>query len=74
MAKATGFKITPDGATIVYTGTPLYDQSGEKLKDTSSRHRNDREVFRVRIDGSNLKQLTNDPSWEAQSPWVAPPE
>ena len=68
----TGFRISPDGATLAFTGSPIVDQSGEPLKDTSSRHRNDREVFRMTLSGGNLKQLTNDPSWEAQSPTVVP--
>lgn len=68
----TAFDISPDGATIAFTGSPTIDQGGDPLKDSSSRHRNDREVYRIRIDGSNRQQLTNDPSWEAQSPKTVP--
>lgn len=69
----TGYALSKDGGTIVLTGTPTFDQSGEKLMDTSSRHRNDREVYRMRYDGANVEQLTNDPSWEATSPRIVPP-
>jgi hypothetical protein len=68
----SGYGVSPDGATVVFTGSPSFDQSGEPLKDSSSRHRNDREVYRVRLDGTNRIQMTNDPSWEAQSPHVVP--
>lgn len=70
----TGFRVTPDGATVVFTGTPIFDQSGDPIKESSSRHRNDREVFRIRIDGTNRQQLTNDLAFEAQSPRVVPPK
>ena len=68
----SGYDLTQDGASVVITGTPSVDQSGERLKDSSSRHRNDREVYRMRLDGTNRIQLTNDPSWEAQSPRSVP--
>ena len=68
----SGYDIAEDGATVVFTGSPSFDQSGEPLKDSSSRHRNDREVYRVRLDGTNRVQITNDPSWEAQSPHSVP--
>ena len=61
-----------DGATAVFAGTPIYNQSGEPLQDSESRHRNDREILRVRLDGQNLEQLTNSLSWEAQSPRLVP--
>ena len=68
----SGYDVTSDGATVVFTGSPSFDQSGEPLKDSSSRHRNDREVYRMRLDGTNRIQITNDPSWEAQSPHAIP--
>ena len=71
--QVTGYALSPDGATIVFTATPTYDQSERFLKDGSSRQRNDREVYRVRLDGTALEQLTNDLSWSAESPRVAPP-
>ncbi len=67
-----GFRLSPDGATAVFAGTPIYNQSGEPLQDSESRHRNDREILRVRLDGQNLEQLTNSLSWEAQSPRLVP--
>ena len=70
----TGYSISTDGATVVFTGSPTYDQGGDELKDSSSRHRNDREVYRIRLDRTNKQQMTNDPSWEAQSPHVVPTE
>ncbi|MFO0746832.1 MAG: hypothetical protein U1F43_14340 [Myxococcota bacterium] len=68
--RATAFGISPDGATVVFTGTPTYDQNGALIPDGSARQRNDREVFRIRLDGTNALQLTNDLSYQAESPFV----
>jgi len=64
------FTLSPDGATAVFVATPTFDQSGNLIADGSARQRNDREVFRVRLDGSNIRQLTNDLSFAAESPAV----
>ena len=64
---STSFDISPDGATIVFTATPTYGQNGSKLDDGSARQRNDRELYRVGIDGSGLVQLTEDLSYQAIS-------
>jgi hypothetical protein len=70
----TGFVVSPDGATVIFTGTPTLDQNGDELMDGSSRQRNDREVYRIRLDGEQLDQISNDLSWQAESPRVAPPQ
>jgi|GEM_PF-1165476 len=83
----TGFRVAQDGATLTFAGTPLFDQGGEPLADDSSRTRNDRELFRVRLDAKTpswtapsgvfcdgaICQISNDLSWEAQSPRIVPP-
>ena len=72
--RITGFSVTDDGASILFTATPTVDQSGNILENASSRQRNDREVYRTRLDGKNTEQLTNDLSWQAESPRIAPYE
>ncbi len=69
----TAFDLTPDGATVIYTGTPKYGQSGDLLSDSSTRNRNDRELWRARLDGTNVQQVTNDLCLQAESPTVIPP-
>ena len=69
----TGFRLSPDSATAVFAGTPQLDQNDEFLPDGSSRPRNDREIWRVRLDGTNLTQITNDVAWQARSPKIVPP-
>lgn len=64
------FAMAPDGATLVMTATPTFDQSGNLIADGSARQRNDREVFRLRLDGSNIQQLTNDLSFAAEAPII----
>ena len=68
----TSFDLTPDGATLLFTATPTYGQSGSLLSDGSARQRNDRELYRVRIDGENLEQITEDLSYMAHSVRLAP--
>ena len=68
----TGFQLSVDGASIFYTATPTFDQNGKYLADGSARQRNDREAYRIRLDGANMAQLTNDVSWSAESPKVVP--
>ena len=70
--RVSGFGVSPDSATILFTASPTIDQNGNFLDDGSSRQRNDRELFRVRLDGENLLQLTNELSWLAESPRIAP--
>ncbi|MEZ4268003.1 MAG: hypothetical protein R3F39_16685 [Myxococcota bacterium] len=70
--RITSFSLSPDGATALFTATPATGQDGKPLSDSSSRHRNDRELYRVRLDGTNLQQLTNDLSWLAETARVAP--
>ncbi|MCB9729609.1 MAG: hypothetical protein H6746_14165, partial [Deltaproteobacteria bacterium] len=70
--RVTSFAVTPDGATVLFTASPEDGQSGP-LSDGDSRHRNDRELYRVRLDGTHLLQLTNDLAWLAESARVAPP-
>jgi hypothetical protein len=70
--RVSSFALSPDGATVLFTATPDRDQSGKPIADSSSRHRNDRELFRVRLDGTNLQQLTNDLSWLAETARIAP--
>lgn len=69
----SGFQVTPDGATVVFTGTPTFDQSGTLIPDGGARQRNDREVYRIRLDGTNVEQLTNDIAFVAESPLVVQP-
>ncbi len=64
------FQITPDGATLLFTGTPMYEQSGSLIADGGARQRNDREVYRIRLDGTNAEQLTNYVQFSAESPFV----
>ncbi|MCC6621708.1 MAG: hypothetical protein IT385_10665 [Deltaproteobacteria bacterium] len=68
----SAFALSPDGATAVFTGTPTFDQSGGLIADGSARQRNDREVYRIRLDGTNPVQLTNDLSFQSESPMVIP--
>jgi len=68
--RPTAFQVTPDGATIVFTGSPTYDQSGNLIPDGGARQRNDREVYRIRLDGTNAVQMTNDIAFVAESPFV----
>ncbi|MGB0588672.1 MAG: hypothetical protein ACPGU1_03235 [Myxococcota bacterium] len=68
----TSFDLTPDGATLLFTATPTYGQNGSLLGDGSARQRNDRELYRVRIDGENLEQITEDLSFMAHSVRLAP--
>jgi hypothetical protein len=70
--RVDAFTLTPDGATAVFVATPTFDQSGNLIADGAARQRNDREVFRVRLDGTNMQQLTNDISFAAESPMVVP--
>lgn len=70
--RITSFSLSPDGATALFTATPTAEQDGKPIKDSSSRHRNDRELYRVRLDGTNLQQLTNSLSWQAETARVAP--
>lgn len=72
--QVTEFDISPDGATAVFTATPRLGQNGGPLADEDSRHRNDREVYRIRLDGQGMQQLTNELTWEAQSPRIVPLE
>ena len=79
--------VAPDGATVVFTGTPIFEQGGDPLPDDSTRTRNDNELFRIRLDAQTpswqapagvlcdgpLCQLSNDLSWQAQSPRIVPP-
>jgi len=64
------FGLSPDGATVVFVGTPMFDQSGNAIPDGNARQRNDREVYRIRLDGSNVQQLTNDIEFSAEAPQV----
>ncbi len=66
------FTLTPDGATALFVATPTFDQSGNLIADGAARQRNDREVFRARLDGTNIQQLTNDISFAAESPMAVP--
>jgi hypothetical protein len=70
--RVDAFGLSPDGATAVFVATPTFDQSGNLIADGAARQRNDREVFRVRLDGSNIQQLTNDISFAAESPMAVP--
>lgn len=64
------FSLSPDGATAVFVGTPSFDQNGNAIADGNARQRNDREVYRIRVDGTNVQQLTNDIEFSAESPQV----
>lgn len=70
--RVTGFDMAPDGATLVFTATPTYTQNNKVIDDGGARQRNDREVYRIRLDGTNLQQLSNDLAWLAESPRVMP--
>lgn len=70
--RVTSIAVTPDGATVLFTASPQQGQSGP-LSDSDSRHRNDRELYRVRLDGTHLVQLTNDTAWLAGSASAAGP-
>lgn len=71
--RPTAFSLAPDGATAVFTGTPTFDQSGNLIPDGGARQRNDREVYRIRLDGTNALQLTNNIVFAAESPMVVGP-
>lgn len=71
--RPSAFQLTPDGATIVFTGTASYDQNGGLIPDGGARQRNDREVYRIRLDGTNAEQMTNDISFTAEAPFVVGP-
>lgn len=71
--RPTAFSLAPDGATVVFTGTPTFDQSGNLIPDAGARQRNDREVYRIRLDGTNALQLTNNIAFAAESPMVVGP-
>jgi Tol biopolymer transport system component len=70
--RVTGFSLSDDGATIVFTATPSFSQNNTPISDGSARQRNDREVYRIRTDGTNLNQISNDLEWQAESPRVVP--
>lgn len=70
--RITSFSLSPDGATVLFTATPATAPDGKPIADSSSRHRNDRELYRVRLDGTNLQQLTNDVAWLAETARVVP--
>ena len=70
----TGYRLSYDGNTIIYTGTPRLTQNGTVMDDGAARQRNDREVYRIRLDGENREQLTNNPAREAGNPLVVPAE
>lgn len=67
------FRLAPDGATIIFTGTASFDQAGGLIADGTARQRNDREVYRIRLDGTNAEQLTNDIAFTAEAPFVVGP-
>lgn len=68
----TSFDMAGDGATLLFTATPRLDQSGKLIGDGTARQRNDREVYRIKLDGTNLQQLTNDLSYQAESVRAVP--
>ena len=68
--RVTAFDLSPDGATIIFTATPTLTQGGATIGDGDARQRNDREVYRVRLDGENLQQLTNNITALAESPQI----
>jgi hypothetical protein len=70
--RVTGFTLSDDGATVVFTATPSFTQNNNPIGDGDARQRNDREVYRIRIDGTSLQQITNDLEWQAESPRVVP--
>ena len=70
--RVTGFDLTGDGATIVFTATPTFSQNNTPIADGSARQRNDREIYRIKLDGTNLNQISNDVEWQAESPRIAP--
>ncbi len=70
--RTTAFFISPDGGSVVFTASPIETQSGQPIGDGTARQRNDREVFRMALDGSNVQQLTNDLAWSAESPTLIP--
>ncbi|PKN55594.1 MAG: hypothetical protein CVU56_20340 [Deltaproteobacteria bacterium HGW-Deltaproteobacteria-14] len=69
----TGFALSPDGATMVFSATPAFDQSGGRIGDGTSRQRGDRELMRLRVDGEGFAQMTNDLKVTAESPMMVPP-
>jgi len=72
--RTTGFSLSPDGATVVFAATPTFEQNGVTvIGDGTARQRNDREIYRVRLDGTNLQQISNDIAWSAESPTVVVP-
>ena len=59
--RVTGFDLSDDGSTIVFTATPSFTQNNSPIADGNARQRNDREVYRIKLDGSNMTQLSNIP-------------
>ena len=70
--RITGFDLSDSGGTILFTATPSFSQNNTPIADGSARQRNDREVYRIRVDGTDLNQITNDLEWQAESPRGAP--
>ncbi len=71
--RVTAFTLAPDGATVVFSATPTYDQHGDLIGDGTARQRNDREVYRMRLDGENMSQLTNNLGYRAEAPKLVTP-
>ena len=68
------FALTPDGATVLFIGTPTFGTDGNQLTDGTARQSFDRELYRMRLDGTNPIQLTNDLSFASEAPTIIVPD
>lgn len=69
----THFDLSPDGETVVFTGTPMFQENGEPIPASSSRHENDYDVYvQAASAGGELRQVTNDKKWQAVAPQGLP--
>jgi hypothetical protein len=75
-----GFDISPDGNAIVFTASPMYDTDGiNLLQNGDLRTHQDREVYVMTIEGTMIKQLSNNLCYRALgpmavTPWGSPPD
>jgi len=72
--RVDGFALSPAGQHIVFNGTPGYDSKGNAIKATDLRHKIDRELWVMPIDGSwAKKQVTSEISWKSEMPVLFTP-
>jgi len=65
--------MSPQGKWIVFSGTPIYQQNGQLLDESSTRASTDREVFLLDPKTGEIKQLTNDIEYRTESVFTIGP-